>query len=158
NAPYGSAKDPEQRNNRQITGSTTAYWNLAGRHETKDGYEFFRSQRQGGGSQSATGYVFNSDFATNASGAPLLDANGRLIPMFVPGLSSVDFYPAVLGATMNTDTNSLYVQDHWIVNNRWSADLGARYEHVKAVSTGHIVSVDNHRLVPRLAVAFDMNG
>ena len=36
---------------------------------------------------------------------------------------------------MNIDNNSLYVQDHWTINSRWSADLGARFEHVKAVST-----------------------
>ena len=62
NAPYFDATDPEHRNNRQLTGSVTDYWNLAGRHETKGGYEWFRSQRTGGNSQSSTSYVFNADF------------------------------------------------------------------------------------------------
>ena len=63
NAPYFDATDPEQRNNRQLTGSVTNFWNGGGRHETKAGYEWFRSQRTGGNSQSSTPYVFNSDFA-----------------------------------------------------------------------------------------------
>jgi Carboxypeptidase regulatory-like domain/TonB dependent receptor-like, beta-barrel len=157
NGPYFDSTDPEQRNNAQATGSVTNFWNRGGAHETKLGYEFYRSQRRGGGSQSSTSYVFNSDFASDASGA-LLDADGHVIPAFVPGVSSVDFYPAVRGATMNIDNNSLYLQDHWAVNRHWSADLGARYEHVKAVSTGGVIGVDNHRIVPRLAVAYDVRG
>jgi hypothetical protein len=159
NAPYFDATDPEHRNNRQLTGSVTDYWNLGGRHETKGGYEWFRSQRTGGNSQSATSYVFNSDFATDANGAPLVDATGRVIPSFVPGVSSIDFFPATRGGTTNIDNNSLYLQDHWTVNSRWSADIGARYEHVKVLSNpGGIISVNNNRIVPRLAAAWDVEG
>jgi hypothetical protein len=158
NAPYFDSNDPEGRNNFQLTGSVTNFWNHHGRHEVKAGYEFFRSQRTGGGSQSSTTYVFNSNFVTNAQGLPQLDAGGRVIPNFVPGQSSVDYYPTTRGATMNIDNNSLYVQDHWAINPRWSADLGARFEHVKAESTGGIVGVNASRIVPRLATAYDVNG
>ena len=66
---------------------------------TKAGYEWFQSQLVGGNSQSSTDYVFNVDFATDASGAPLKDAQGRIIPHFVPDESYIEFYPAVRGAT-----------------------------------------------------------
>ncbi len=158
NAPYFDATDQETRNNRQLTGSATSYWNRAGSHELKTGYEWFRSQRGGGGSQSSTSYVFGSDFALDEGSRPLLDATGHLVPTFVPGVSGVDFIPATRGAVLNVDTNSFYVQDHWVINSRWSADLGARYEHVKAESTGDIVGVNNHRIVPRLAVVHDVQG
>jgi hypothetical protein len=157
NAPYFDGTDPEQRNNRQLTGSVTRSWDLAGLHDTKGGYEWFRSQRTGGGGQSPTSYVFFTDFLTNAAG-PVLDATGRPIPVFVPGTSVLQYYPAIQGATLNNDSNSLYLQDHWTINNRWSADLGARYEHVRAASTGSIVSIDNNRIVPRLATAYDVKG
>ena len=62
NAPYFDATDPESRNNRQLTGSLTYFWQRAGGHEIKGGYEFFRSQRTGGDSQSSTGYVFDADY------------------------------------------------------------------------------------------------
>jgi outer membrane receptor protein involved in Fe transport len=158
NAPYFDTSDPENRNNRQISGSVTSFWNLKGRHETKAGYEWFRSQRTGGNSQSATEYVFNADFLTNAAGSPVLDSTGRPIPVFEPGTTYLDYYPAVKGAVLNVDNNSAYVQDHWTISSKWSADLGARYEHVKALSTGNIVSVDNNRIVPRLAVGYDVKG
>jgi hypothetical protein len=158
NAPYFDATDPESRNNRQITGSATHLWSAGGRHDTKGGYEFYRSQRVGGNSQSSTGYVFNSDFVVGADDTPVLDAHGHVIPVFIAGLSSVDHFLATRGATMNTDTQSVYVQDHWTMGARWSADLGARYEHVLAKSTGDVVSARNNRVVPRLAVAFDPGG
>jgi hypothetical protein len=157
-APYFCACDPEQRNNRQLTGAVTNFWNAGGRHETKSGFEWFRSQRTGGNSQSPTQYVFNSDWATDAAGNPVKDAQGRLIPLFVPGQSSIDFYPAAVGATLNIDTSSFYVQDHWAINARLSADLGARYEHVKALSTGDILGVKTNRIVPRLALGYDVQG
>src|SRR4029453_6436043 len=128
------------------------------RHELKVGYEFFRSQRTGGNSQSPSTYAFNSDYATNAAGNPLLDSEGRFITLFVPGESSVDFYPAVKGAALNINNNSIYVQDHWAINNHWSADLGARFEHVTAVSTGDIESTNASRIVPRLGVSWDVSG
>ena len=156
-APYFSALDPEQRNNRQLTANVTNFWTAAGRHQTKTGYEFFRSQRTGGNSQSSTQYVFNTDWKTDAAGLPAKDASGHLIPVF-NGDSSIDFYPAVVGATLNIDNNSLYVQDHWTINGHVSADIGARYERVKALSTGDILSVKNNRIVPRLAIGYDVQG
>jgi carboxypeptidase family protein len=158
NAPYFCSCDPEQRNNRQLTGAVTNFWSAAGRHQTKAGFEWFRSQRTGGNSQSPTQYVFNTDWLTDASGNPVKDSQGRIIPVFVPGDSSIDFYPATVGATLNIDNSSVYVQDHWAINGRLSADLGARYEHVLAESTGNIVGVKTNRIVPRLAVGYDVAG
>jgi outer membrane receptor protein involved in Fe transport len=158
NAPYFCACDPEQRNNRQITANVTKFWTGNGRHTTKGGYEWFRSQRTGGNSQSSTSYVFNTDWLTDAKGNPALDANGRFIPVFGPD-STVDYYPATIGATLNIDNHSLFIQDHWAINDRWSADLGARYEHVKALSNpGNILGVDNNRIVPRLSASWDIAG
>ena len=73
NARYFDATDPEERNNRQITGNVTYIAEGGGRHELKGGYEWFRSQNTGGNSQSATNYVFDADYATDAGGKPLLD-------------------------------------------------------------------------------------
>jgi len=158
NAPYLDAADPQSRNNRQVTGSVTGLWLAAGRHQTKVGYEFFRSQLIGGGSQSATSHVFSSDFLTDAAGTPVYDAGGRLMPMFVPGVSFLDYYPAVRGATLNVDNNSVYLADHWTLGTRWALDLGARYENVHAISTGDITSVDTNRIVPRVGVGYDVQG
>ena len=157
NAPYFDATDPENRNNRQVAISATQFWNKGGRHDTKYGYEFFRSQRTGGNSQSSTGFVFDADFLETASGAPALDAEGRLIPVFVPGESYIEQWTPTRGAEMNVDANSAYIQDRWAVNGNFSIDLGVRFEQVKVKSTGDIVSVNTSpRFVPRLGASYDL--
>ena len=77
-------------------------------------------------------------------------SGGRLVPVFVPGESYLDYYPATKGAVLNVNNNSFYVQDHWTISGRLSADLGARYENVHALSTGDVTSVQTNRIVPRL--------
>jgi hypothetical protein len=158
NARYFDSTDPESRNNRQFTGSVTSFLEGSGRHEVKAGYEFFRSQRTGGNSQSATGYVFDADYATDAAGNPLYDGSGRLIPVFVPGETLIENWLPVRGATLNVDNQSLFVQDHWTINRNVSADLGFRYERVRSEATGGLVGVDTDTWVPRLALAYDPYG
>jgi hypothetical protein len=158
NAQYFDATDPENRNNGQFTGNVTYFVQRAGRHEFKSGYEFFRSQLTGGNSQSSTGYVFDADWAEDAGGAPLLDSDGRLIPVFVPGETLLENWLPSKGATLNVDNQSVYLQDHWVINTHWSADLGFRYEHVKSEATGGYIGVDTNGFVPRLAIAFDPGG
>jgi hypothetical protein len=161
NAQYFDASDPENRNNFQLTGNLTYYWvrPRGGRHEIKGGYEFFRSQRTGGNSQSATGYVFDTDYLTDASGTiPVLDAQSRFTPLFVPGETLIENWLPVKGAVLNVDNQSFYGQDHIAINERWSADLGLRYERVRSEATGNIVGVDTDTVVPRLAAGYDVLG
>jgi hypothetical protein len=158
-APFFSALDPEERNNRQITGSLsyTLSRKRTGTHDIKGGFEYYRSQRTGGNSQSATGYVFQDDYL-QASGKPVDDSQGVPIPVFTPGVSRVQNWLSTVGAVVNINTASLYVQDHWIMTPRVSFDLGARFEAVRSNATGDIVTVDTTTLVPRLGVSFDVEG
>ena len=150
NAPYFDATDPENRNNQQITGNVTTFWNGRGRHETKVGYEYFRSQRTGGNSQSSTSYVFNADFVMQG-GLPVMH--------FVPGETYVENYIATRGAEMNVHNNSAFVQDRWLISDRLTAHLGLRFEQVKVESTGDITSVNtNPRIVPRVGISYDLKG
>jgi hypothetical protein len=158
NAPYFDASDQDHRNNRQLTGNVLSFFDARGRHETKIGYEFYRSQRTGGGSQSATDYVIDADYVTNASGAPVLDSTQRPIPIFVPDETVIEHYIAIRGAELNIDNSSVYARDHWTVNRHMSADVGIRLEHVASAATGGIQGVDATVLVPRLAIAYDVNG
>ena len=160
NAQYFDAIDPEDRNNYQVTGNLTYFLSTAnaGRHEIKGGYEFFRSQNKGGNSQSATNYVFDADYAEDEAGGPLFDSQGHLIPVFTTGETLIENWLPVRGATLNVDNNSLYVQDHMIFNDRWSAELGVRYERVRSKATGGLIGVDTDTIVPRFAVAYDVQG
>jgi carboxypeptidase family protein len=160
NAPYFSEDDPENRNNKQFTGNLTYFVNTAsaGRHELKAGYEWFRTQRTGGNSQSPTGLVFRADYVTDADGAPVFGSDGRMIPIFEPGVSRLENWISQPGAKLNVDTNSVFLQDHWTVNNRLSADLGMRFESAQSEATGGLIGVDSTSLVPRLALSYDVRG
>ncbi|HEY6360602.1 MAG TPA: TonB-dependent receptor, partial [Vicinamibacterales bacterium] len=159
NAPYFDATDPENRNNRQVSGS--ASWLLTttrvGSHDLKAGFENYQTTYRGGNSQTATGYVFRSDYLI-AGGRPALDAQGRVIPVFQPGVSRVDNWLATRGAVIDIMTNSFYVHDRWTASNRLTFDLGTRFEMVDSDATGDIATVDTRTVVPRLGASYDVTG
>lgn len=156
NAPYFDLSDPEGRNNRQFTGSMTAFFDAAGHHALKTGYEWFRSQRTGGNSQTATDYVFHADYLMDANGNPIYDSANHLIPLFQPGSTLVEYYMPQRNAVLNIDTQSVYTQDHWIVGPRLSADLGVRYEHVRSADSTHVLGIDTQTFMPRVAAAYNL--
>jgi hypothetical protein len=158
NAPYFDATDPEDRDNRQVTGSLSYLLSRWGRHDIKGGVEAFKTTNRGGNSQTATGYVFYTGYQTDAAGRPALDAGGRLSPVFVPFQSVVQRWLPVRGATIDINTTSFYAQDRWSLNDHWSAVVGTRMELVRSDATGGIVGVDTSTVVPRLGVAFDPAG
>jgi hypothetical protein len=160
NAPYFDVADPEKRNNFQGSGSVTYSLTTsnAGRHDVAGGYEFFRSQHTGGGSQSATGYVYDTNYLTEPSGAPTLDASGRFIPLWVPGTTLIENWLAARGANLNVDTQSVYLHDRWTINARWSADLGVRQERSSAASSSAFGGINANTVMPRLAASYNIDG
>src|SRR5688572_28562059 len=158
NAPYFDATDPEDRDNRQITGNASWQLDRSGRHDFKAGVEWYRATNTGGNSQSATGFVFDADLATDAAGNPVYDANGRLIPVFVPGETLIETWLPTRGARLNINTTSLFVQDRWAAGSRLTVDAGFRYERVRGEATGELIAVDTDTLVPRLGATFDLTG
>ena len=161
NAPYFDSTDPEDRNNRQVTGSATYFLPTnAGSHSIKAGFEHFQSTQTGGNSQSSTGYVFYTEYLEDASGGAALDADGRFIPLFgsPSALTEIENWLPVRGARLDINTLSFYVNDNWAVNDKLSLNLGVRTEKVRSDATGGIVGIDTNAVVPRLAVAFDPLG
>jgi outer membrane receptor protein involved in Fe transport len=161
NAPYFDETDPEDRNNQQLTGSLSYFLasDRTGRHDLKGGFEYFKTSRVGGNSQSRTDTVFFVDYKTNAAGQPVFDGSGRLIPAFVPGFTTfIDLWFPERGAKLDIKTTSLYVQDTWRPHPRWSFNLGARYEHVTSSASGGVEGVKANTIVPRLAGSFDVRG
>ena len=160
NAPYFDANDPQDRDNRQLTGSATYYLSTpgAGAHSIKGGFEHFQSTLRGGGSQSATGFVFDADYAVGADGSPLLDGEGRLIPVFTPFANLIEDWRPVRGAELDINTLSFYINDNWAVGDRLTLNLGVRAEKVDSNATGGIVGTETDTIVPRLAAAVDPLG
>lgn len=160
NGNYFDSTDPEDRDNRQFAGSLSYFLSTAntGSHDFKAGFDHFTSTRVGGNSQTATGYVYNTDYVLGADGKPLLDSQGRIVPAFVPGLSRRTNWLPTRGAQVDIRTLSLFVQDRWLLNPRLTLNLGARYEQVRSEATGGIVGVDTDTMVPRLALSYDPKG
>jgi hypothetical protein len=163
NAPYFDATDPEDRNNRQFTASLSYFLSTPkmGKHDIKFGAEHFTSRLTGGNSQSSTDYVYWTDYVTDASGAPAVDAQGRLIPVFDPAdtITTLRNWLSVRGAQVDIRTLSAYVNDRWMLNAHWSFNLGARFETVSSEATGGLNPVDvGAVVVPRLSAAFDPKG
>ena len=160
NAPYFDATDPEDRNNRQVTGNVTWYTSSPrfGSHSVKAGFERYTSTRTGGNSQSSTGYVFGADYVVEADGTPVLDAEGRLIPVFPTFGATIQDWRATRGARIDIDTTSFFVNDTWALDDHLSFNLGVRGEVVDSAATGGVHTVDSSALVPRLGVAYDPAG
>ena len=158
-APFFDATDPEDRNNRQMTGSLThlASTDRFGSHDLTAGAEYFVSTGIGGNSQSPSGYVFVTDYLVQ-DGKPIVDGSGRPIPTFVPGVSEAWNFLATRGATIDIKTTSAYFQDRWVVTPRLTLRLGARFEAVQGDATGDITTVDTTSIAPRLGAAFDVRG
>lgn len=160
NAPYWDSTDPEQRNNRQFTASIAQMLptNRFGTHELKGGFEHFVSTRIGGNSQTSSGYIFQSDYRLDAFGHPALDASGRLIPRFVPGLSRVQVWMPARGSQIDLATTSFFVNDHWTATPRLTMDVGLRFERASSEVTGGVSTVDATAFAPRLSAAYDLTG
>ena len=167
NAPYFSAIDPEDRNNQQFAGSVSYFTTNrgSGRHDLKGGFEHFTSTRTGGGSQTSTGYRFDTDYLLGPDGRPVLDSVGHPIPVFggnpanpAAAASRVINWISTPGSQIDIRTLSLYVQDKWTVGPRATFDLGLRYEIVRSDATGDIIGVDTNTALPRLGATYDLSG
>ena len=160
NAPYFDSTDPEDRNNEQVAGSVSYFLTTEqlGSHDIKGGVENFRTRRTGGNSQSATNFVFDADYLTDAAGDPVFDADTALIPVFVPGETLIENWLATRGALIDITTRSFYLQDSWTASNRLSLDLGVRFEDVNSEATGDITTVNTSTWMPRLGATFDTRG
>jgi hypothetical protein len=169
NAPYFDATDPEHRNNQQIYGALSYFLSKPGwgSHDIKGGVENFVDTRTGGNSQTSTNYVFYTPYEMNSAGTPVLDANGHLVPSFVPltaatandgSFTGIGLWLATRGSKIDITTNSLFLNDRWNLNEHWMFNIGGRYEKVKSEATGNIVAVDSSAFTPRLGASFDPIG
>jgi outer membrane receptor protein involved in Fe transport len=159
-APYFSSLDPEDRNNRQYAGALSYFLTTssAGRHDLKLGSEYYTSTRTGGNSQSSTGYVFFAD-PVMAGTLPAKDSAGNIIPNFQTNVSRITNFRSVQGAQINLNTFALYLNDRWQFNNRWTFNVGGRFErHSTEATQAGISSISSTAFVPRLGATFDATG
>ena len=56
------------------------------------------------------------------------------------------------------ETNSFYVNDRWQLNDKWSFNLGVRYDENDGRDAGGNLVTDDSKVSPRLAVSYDLKG
>jgi len=156
-ARYFDRTDPEDRDNNQVTGSVSYFGSRRGwgSHDVKAGVELFSLLLRGGNSQSSTGYLFNTDYASVA-GRPVTEASGRVVPVWIPGASSIGNTLPTRGAELDITTTSFYLRDRWTPTARLTLDLGVRYEYTSSAATGDAPSIEAQSVAPRLAAAYDL--
>lgn len=153
---YFDRTDPEDRDNSQFTGSVSYFGSKPslGTHDIKAGVEVFSLVLRGGNSQSSTGYLFNTDYAS-ANGVPLTEPSGRVIPVWIPGSTTVGNTLPTRGAELDLTTTSFYVQDRWIPTARLTVDAGLRFEHVTSDATD-VAPISAQSIAPRLAATYSL--
>jgi outer membrane receptor protein involved in Fe transport len=124
-----------------------------GTHNIVGGYENFTESRY------SNNYQSGSNFDLYIYGlAPEYEANGALRPIVSPG-DIIQWVPIqVLSQGSDFLTESLFVNDKWDLNNKWSFNLGLRYDANDGKdSAGNPIS-DDSRFSPRLGVTYDIFG
>lgn len=144
---------PESRDNENllIKGSWFLSSERLGSHELAFGYDTFNDIRLANNHQSG------SDFRLLNVDARLNSAN-VLVP--VVSSSTIIQYNPIEVASEGTDfkTNSFFVNDRWNLSQRWSFNLGVRYDENDGADAAGTKVVDDAKVSPRLGMVFDAKG
>ncbi len=150
NTPYCT---DEGRNNTNYFAKASWFLNAAGTHDIVFGYDHFDDIRIADNWQSPSGYVwapFNpQDYST--PGHPLL--------VIEPGLGWVlwaDVLQPSQGSSFVTD--SLFVNDTWRLSDRWTVNLGLRYDKNDGTDSSGTKVVNDSRISPRISASWDVRG
>ena len=143
----------EERNNENLLakGSYFLSTGSAGSHDLVFGYDTFDDIRVADNHQSAT------DFTVWVS-QPLIQGQ-QVFPQLFSGGGFVVWWP-IFNSTQGTDftTNSAFVNDTWRMGDKWSLNLGLRYDENDGRDSSGALVADDSKLSPRLAVNYDVKG
>ena len=157
NEPYFCGNcGPELRNNDTIGLKATYFLGTSslGSHSIVAGVDRWHETRLANNFQTPSGYVFIArSFAPtrDASGNTLISIRGGndyIINYYIPEPSQ--------GSDLNTD--AVYVNDKWDLNNHWSFNLGARYDRNHSSDSLGRTIADDAMISPRLGVTYDVMG
>jgi outer membrane receptor protein involved in Fe transport len=149
----------EERNNDSYLLKGTYYLNTAnlGTHNLTLGVENFAETRLANNHQSGSDWRVHANTVRDSAGNPIL-IDGSPVPIFQSNtlLQWTPIFQVSPGSDLQT--NSIFLNDRWDLNNRLSFNLGVRYDQNDAVdSAGNVVS-DDSAFSPRLGATFDVFG
>lgn len=148
---------PEERERDQYELKTTAFFDSEslGSHTLKIGLDYQESTRVGASTLAGNGLIYTLGWVEpppglGGNGDPY-DINNRLYYFFL------DFAEPSQAAPVSKET-AIYVQDDWVLNNRWSFNLGLRFEKFEEENDVGEGIIDQTDFAPRLGATFDVKG
>ncbi len=154
--PYfcGSCRDNERNNEAMlIKGSYFASTQKAGSHDIVLGYDSFSDLTASENHQSPTAFQVWTDTTIERDGAP------ELFPVITPGVAYVQWWP-IFNPTEGADftINSIFANDNWQLNDKWSFNLGVRYDENDGSNSGGATVANDSNISPRLGATYDLRG
>jgi outer membrane receptor protein involved in Fe transport len=143
---------PESRDNQDISAKGTYFLSSQslGTMSIALGYQNFDSKRMSNNYQSGSSWFF--------SASSVVQQGGNLYPV-VDASSYLEYYPIpVLSQGSKLQTQSVFVNDNWKVNNSLSFNLGVRWDKNHALDAGGHLVADDSQFSPRLAASYDIKG
>ena len=153
NAPlFCGVCPPEQRNNKNLWGKASWFLSAGGTHDLVFGFDVYEDIRKADNWQSASGYLLGTvtpqDYAVNGNPYLVMEPGSYVIWGAVPENSQGNDFK----------TQSLYVNDTWRINDKFTVNLGLRYDKNQGTDQGGAKVIDDSRLSPRLSATYDVNG
>jgi len=147
--------DDKIRENEYYDVKGTYYLSTAstGTHNLVAGYQNFSESRYENNYQSGSNYMIYG-FYTSPERGP----DGTVYPIIGEGDQIVYAPVPTLAQPSDFTTESIFINDKWDLNTKWSFNLGLRYDKNDGVdSAGNPISKDSNTS-PRVGVIYDVNG
>ena len=145
----------EERNNEQGRAKLSYFLSTegAGSHDLAVGYETFTDIRAADNHQSPNDLMIWNF-------APTEFVGGEPFPVLTNTGSTIITHLPILNPTEGTDfqTDSIFVNDRWRLNDRLAFNLGVRYDDSEAVNSNGAQVADSDAVSPRLGASWDIGG
>src|SRR5581483_11245655 len=151
----GVCAPPEQRNNQNAKLMGNYFWapKGLGTHNVTGGVETFSDMLKSDNHQSA------SDFEIFTLREPQILSNGTVAPVIPKFGAFVVWWPIIEHTRGNKfTTNSAFLNDKWDLNNKFSFNLGLRYDHDSGENSAHAKVANDSLISPRLGAIYDVFG
>ncbi len=152
----GECEDEERSNeNALVKASYFLSTNSAGTHDISFGYDTFSDIAFDVNHQAGNDFRLAADdvIIDGQNAYPVLDP--------VNGSAWAAVWPVFgLDRVQKTDfeTNSFFVNDRWQLNDKWSFNVGVRYDENDGIDAGGAKISDDNKISPRLGLTFDVKG
>ncbi|HEX9731625.1 MAG TPA: TonB-dependent receptor [Thermoanaerobaculia bacterium] len=148
--------EQEIRNNENFLakGSYFLTSKSAGTHDLVFGYDTYDDIRF------AVNHQTGSDFTTYASDIVANFNTGEVFPV-VGSNARIQWFAIInldIAQPTSFKTNSLYVNDAWQLSDKWSFNLGLRYDENDGSNSAGALVADDAKVSPRLSLTYDTKG